>query len=553
MRKLFSLLFVSIFLLVQPGFGRGVDAASKVVGTGTPESCTEAALVNALKSPGYITFNCGSGTKTILINNQITLIGDYTIDGGGKIILDGQGITRIFLARGYGDTSVSIITLQNMTLQNGYVDWINDGDRQYNGRGAALEALMYTKSYIDNVKFINNQSMSDDEACAGGGAIWSAEYSTLRISNSEFKNNFARNGGAINMLFTDMSIYNTTFENNQAIHTAHINDPSVDPDGCGGGGAIYIDGARSTANGGTGTISISKSVFKNNTTNQHGGAIVSFLYGNDKMEISNSKFDGNSAVFFSSEKSDMTGGTGGAVWHGGSPNYTGKLFVSNSTFTNNHADYIAGGLWAFTPIALTNVTIANNSAYNNRGYVDSPNDPNEGIYKNGLGGGFVTGDGSSLTNVTIANNEAWYTGGGVSIIGVNTSKTTTMVNTIIANNTLRTTGNKEYRRNCNISMVDQGGNFQYPGKTSAATDLNCSTSISIQDPKLESVADNGGPLPTVALRSGSPAIDAAVQSACPDRDQRGYLRSGACDSGSYEYDGHPFVPSDWIYLPAVTR
>jgi hypothetical protein len=56
------------------------------------------------------------------------------------------------------------------------------------------------------------------------------------------------------------------------------------------------------------------------------------------------------------------------------------------------------------------------------------------------------------------------------------------------------------------------------------------------DPLLGPLADNGGPTLTHALLAGSPAIDAAVDAACPPRDQRGVLRpAGAgCDVGSVE-------------------
>jgi hypothetical protein len=37
----------------------------------------------------------------------------------------------------------------------------------------------------------------------------------------------------------------------------------------------------------------------------------------------------------------------------------------------------------------------------------------------------------------------------------------------------------------------------------------------------------------MALPAGSPAID--IGAGCPELDQRGMARSGACDSGAYEY------------------
>ena len=56
------------------------------------------------------------------------------------------------------------------------------------------------------------------------------------------------------------------------------------------------------------------------------------------------------------------------------------------------------------------------------------------------------------------------------------------------------------------------------------------------DPRLGPLALNGGPTRTRALLPGSPAIDAASSSGCPQRDQRGIARpqGPACDIGSYE-------------------
>ncbi|HEY0632351.1 MAG TPA: choice-of-anchor Q domain-containing protein, partial [Thermoleophilaceae bacterium] len=58
------------------------------------------------------------------------------------------------------------------------------------------------------------------------------------------------------------------------------------------------------------------------------------------------------------------------------------------------------------------------------------------------------------------------------------------------------------------------------------------------DPKLGPLADNGGQTQTMALLSGSPAID-AVLSGCPppDTDQRGITRpkQQGCDIGAFEY------------------
>ncbi len=54
------------------------------------------------------------------------------------------------------------------------------------------------------------------------------------------------------------------------------------------------------------------------------------------------------------------------------------------------------------------------------------------------------------------------------------------------------------------------------------------------NPKLGPLANNGGPTQTMALKAGSPAIDAVQFCPPPKTDQRGVKRQGPCDVGAYE-------------------
>src|SRR5207244_1623464 len=80
------------------------------------------------------------------------------------------------------------------------------------------------------------------------------------------------------------------------------------------------------------------------------------------------------------------------------------------------------------------------------------------------------------------------------------------------------------------------------GVTSAGHNLESANTCGLKkpgdmknrNPKLGTLASNGGPTRTLALRRGSPAIDAALK--CPATDQRGVRRprGRACDIGSFE-------------------
>jgi hypothetical protein len=56
------------------------------------------------------------------------------------------------------------------------------------------------------------------------------------------------------------------------------------------------------------------------------------------------------------------------------------------------------------------------------------------------------------------------------------------------------------------------------------------------DPRLGPLQNNGGPTPTMALLSGSPAINAGGNTGAPDTDQRGFARivGGTIDIGAFE-------------------
>jgi hypothetical protein len=53
---------------------------------------------------------------------------------------------------------------------------------------------------------------------------------------------------------------------------------------------------------------------------------------------------------------------------------------------------------------------------------------------------------------------------------------------------------------------------------------------------LGTLANNGGPTKTVALQSGSPAINAGDDNLAPVTDQRGYPRAGVSDIGAFEFN-----------------
>jgi parallel beta-helix repeat protein len=163
-------------------------------------------------------------------------------------------------------------------------------------------------------------------------------------------------------------------------------------------------------------------------------------------------------------------------------------------------------------VAITNCTISGNTATASGG----------GIFNDDVG--TIT-----LANSTISSNTATTSGGGI----FNNGGTATLKNTIVANST---TGG-----DCaGTALASNGNNLDSDGTCglAAAGDLPNT------DPQLGPLADNGGPTQTHALLTGSPAIDAGNDAACPVTDRRGVARpidgdedgTATCDMGAYEFE-----------------
>jgi uncharacterized repeat protein (TIGR01451 family) len=201
---------------------------------------------------------------------------------------------------------------------------------------------------------------------------------------------------------------------------------------------------------------------------------------------------------------------GGAVFSGGP-----SLAVSGSTFTANTAPTLGGA------VVLSNGGLAT--------FTNDTLDANNG---GGEGGGLVylqmLAAGSQLVNVTVTRNHAGHEAGIYS-----PQFAGKIENTIVAGNTTP----NGVPANCQIGTAtagaaDLGGNLDSGGTCFSPDVKGDRTGV---DPKLEMLADNGGPSETDALLPGSPAMDLGLPTFCPATDQRGAPRLSAhCDSGAYQ-------------------
>lgn len=303
------------------------------------------------------------------------------------------------------------------------------------------------------------------------------EYLTLMNANGGEN----QNGGAILDYGSHLTIANAIFKNNRLTGSS----------GDKGGAAIaHLGGSNSS-------LTIEKSRFEGNSTQNLGGAILTspptiitdttfsanaayrgtvVSYNGQHLTIERSTFHNNVII---KNLSDVPG-SGGAIYFG-----SGTLQVKNSTFSGNgsETDAVQGG--AIYTYGSANVLIWNSTFTNNK-----------------------------------IENDGYRKGGGIHITS---NSTLSYYNTISAGNSpddcaLENSGIAQDMNN--LVQVNAG----------------CGTPTLSDDPQLGPLQNNGGFTPTHALLPGSPAIDAGHSESCLATDQRDVARpqGAGCDIGAYE-------------------
>ncbi len=485
-----------VLLLLFPGLAR----AAGVVGTGTPGSCTEAALNAALSGGGGVTFSCGGGAVTIPITSTKTVSAALAtdVDGGGLVTLDGQDAVRIF--------SVDYqrqLALRNLTLRRGRAADYGAGVRSaFHERGT--QALT-----VVNVRFEDNVCTQAGDDVGGGALYLLGGVST--VDGSTFLRNRGGNGGAIGTLGGDgtgpangLTIRDSVFIGNET--QARVSSFGAT------GGAIYVDGS------GDGEVRIERCTFRDNV-GWAGGAIHSVMYQSPQaLVIADSTFLENRT----------TGGNGGAIYHqDGALTFTGSLVAGNGAFSQG------GGLWLYHPTAatVTNVTFTGNRA---EGAV-APS----GYAIGGAFSIYPSGPNVTLSHLTVTHNHAGWTGGGITVAAP--ASNVTIRASIVAHNTAANGGNAwNIGKNCDVGspqMTNGGDVIEYPQRNLGdGNDENCVAAPVIAEPRLGPLADHGGLVETVSLLPGSPAVDGAFAGCWAAVDARGATRPAGvrCDVGAFE-------------------
>jgi predicted outer membrane repeat protein len=268
-----------------PRAGRAVDASqpSRVVGGGTPASCTSAAVVAAVRAGGIISFSCGSKPVTIRMSATAKVLNtsrEVVIDGGGLVTLSGEGRRRIL----YMDTcdqaqvwttshcenqSSPRLVIENLTFTEG-----NSSGELFDGGGGGAVFARGGRLRIVSSKFDENRCDRDGPDIGGGAVRALSQYDGLPVYvvHSSFVGNACSNGGALSSIGVSWTVLNSRFVANRAIGLG-ANPAKAGTPGGGSGGAIYNDGDRME-------LSIGGSLFVGNRAREGGGAI--FFVSDDR-------------------------------------------------------------------------------------------------------------------------------------------------------------------------------------------------------------------------------------------------------------------------------
>jgi hypothetical protein len=446
------------------GDGGGIDNYGSLV-----VSCCAFSLDTASDGGGGIDNELG-GTLTV---NNSSFSSDSANNGGG-------------IANDYGGT----LTVNNSTLTDDRAD--TDGGGIYNDGKLCVSCSTFSfDSAGDLVAVLASDAGSNTAVVpiinGNGGGIANDVQGTATITSSTFSDDTA--GGSVNPAAT-------------ADVTTGISIISDD------GGAIY--------NAAGGTLTVTSSSFSYNIAQDFGGSI----YNDGKLTVTRCTF---------SHDSNYNGG--GGIYN----DSAGMGTVTNSSFTDESSEVAGGGIWNIGTLTVTGCTFSSDSAeiegggLANGGTLTLTNSTFSGDTTGADGGGIYNDGTLTATNCTLANNEAEDFGGG---IYVDIGGDATIYNTIVADNYLSdgvTPSDISGALDSDLvaGQPPSSNNMIGTGGSGGLVNGDNGNIILVSDSSadLGPLKNNGGPTLTIALLTGSPAINkgsvALAKAAGLTTDQRG--------------------------------
>jgi hypothetical protein len=486
-------------------------------------SCSLRDALDAATTDGdIIVFNAALSGQTIsLSEGQLEITAGITITGLGSanLTVDAVSNSRVFYI--YTATSGVEVAISGLSIINGEepdeygggIFDVHDGDLTLDdvsitGCVAEYGGAVYKDG--DGTIEIVDSTISDNYAEESAGALYNNGVGDLIIRNSTFDGNSANGDGGVGELGNagNVTITDSTFSNNTALY--------------GKGGAFYITTDV------TGNVSISGSTFSDNDALYGGGGAI-YTDNGGSFTISSSTFSGNYSAFW-----------GGALYMGS----TGQVItITDSLFVDNTSD-ASGGAVNFD--GDDQIVTINNSTF-----VGNTSDSDGGAIWKEHGGSLTINMSTITENSAINGGGVWFFG----TLGNEVQADVTITGTILAGNT----GTED--------TVDDLGTSDDPvspvatisdsilGVVEATITVTASNNIDATASGfvlgLDALAENGGATQTMALLTGSPAIDAGPATVPTFTgngfDQRAtpYVRvyNGQSDIGAFELQPEPVPPT----------
>jgi hypothetical protein len=499
---------------------------------GTELAITDAVIIDASMLSNNVTINAGGQSRVLNIDDPSIANEAFDVTLAG-LTLTGGNTTASAQNAGGGIRSMShgVLTLNDSTVTGNRTE----GEDGTGGGIHALGELVLTRSTV------SGNSTAGPDAYGGGLAA----YGQLTLTNSDVIGNSttgdqAHGGGIFG--FGGVALYRSTVSGNRTVGAGSLGggvyatgplalmDSTIDGNYTMAsdthGGAIYttmplsISGSTIGGNhtngqnsqGGAifakhGGVTINDSLVTGNFTSgdfADGGAIYSNGFNGSDVQITRSTISGNRTEGLSS--------FGGAIQA-----VQSDVTLSQSTLSGNttaQAGSRGGAMWVSGELLLDQSTISGNSTAGS----------------NADGGAIFTFSNIPVTIIlsTITNNMATGQsgdGGAIFVSNLAQDLPLSVTGSILAGNTAAGSGNDllpdpDSPLIANHSLIGTG-----------ITPTSGGNNVSIDNPQLGPLADNGGPTLTHALLPGSPALDAGD----PDAE------AGMNDVSEYDQRGAPFV------------
>ncbi len=472
-----------------------VSATNSLVGSTADDGVGSASSVMALSNGNYAiqsatwdnTINADAGAITLGRGSNGTTVGSITSGNSVRGFFSGGGVGLVFTYNARNEqlvvgrpseNIVSLFTVRGPTLTVTTIDDHTDGN--CNAADCTLrEAIQAANASSDDSTIIFAPVLTGIIQLTGALPDLTSNI-TLQGPGAN-RLTVRRNGGGDYRIFTITNTLSPALEINfSGISIANGNAPTGGPLG-GDGGGIYNDGSAVTLSQAT--------LSGNNAGGVHGGGIYN---GHGILTVQNSTLSGNSATM------------GGGIYNDAVNGASAVMIISNSTLSSNTGSQGGGGIFNSSvnsgTTGVASLTVQSCTFSANTGNVAG------GIYN----------DASNAGSATVE----------------------------LANALLKTGLSGANLFNSSGTMISQGHNLSSDsangdGSTGPGGYLNVTGDIRNTDPQLDpaGLADNGGPTMTIALSSGSPAINAANDLHAPGIDQRGSLRFGLSDIGAFEFGG----------------